>query len=71
MEVPVVGEERRNCNSAVEILRSFVRHRSDRIRDFVRPNKILSDRTFFRKAYNFGHLRSKYIHVLFKEKWTK
>ena len=43
-------------SSAVEILQSFVRHRSDRIRDFVRPNKILSDRTFFHKAYNFDHI---------------
>ena len=33
-------------NSAVEILKSFVRHRSDRILDFVGPNKILSDQTF-------------------------
>ena len=40
----------------VEILQSFVRHRSDRIRDFVRPNKILSDRTFFHKAYTFDHI---------------
>ena len=32
--------------SAVEILKSFVRHRSDRILDFVGPNKILSDQTF-------------------------
>ena len=36
--------------SAVEILESFVRHRSDRILDFVGPNKILSDQTFY-KAY--------------------
>ena len=43
-------------NSAVEILKSFARHRSDRIRNFVRPNKILSDRTFFYKTYNFGHM---------------
>ena len=37
-------------SSAVEILQSFVRHRSDRIPDFVGPNKILSDQTFY-KAY--------------------
>ena len=42
--------------SAIENLQSFVRHRN-RIRDFVRPNKILSDRTFFSfKACNFGHI---------------
>ena len=46
----------RDYASAVEILQSFVRHRSDRIRDFVGPNKILSDRTFFHKAYNFDHI---------------
>ena len=34
--------------SAVEILWSFVRHRSDRILDFVGPNKILSDQTFIK-----------------------
>ena len=33
-------------NSAVEILWKFVRHWSDRILDFVGPNKILSDQTF-------------------------
>ena len=37
-------------NSAVEILQSFVRHRSDRILDFAGPNKILSDQ-IFHKAY--------------------
>ena len=36
--------------SAVEILQSFVRHRSDRILDFAGPNKTLSDQTFH-KAY--------------------
>ena len=51
--------------SAVEILLSFVRHRSDRILDFVGPNKILSDCTF-NKAYGktmfhviFNHLKEK------------
>ena len=34
------------CISAVKILKSFVGHRSYRILDFVRPNKILSDQTF-------------------------
>ena len=61
--------------SAVEILvlQSFVRHRSDGIRDFFRLNKILSDRTFFIKHinYNFGlaynDFRANYMHVLLKD----
>ena len=35
-------------SSAVEILWSFVRHRSDRILDFVGPIKILLDQTFIK-----------------------
>ena len=45
-----MGQKQLYASSAVEIL-SFVRHRSDRIPDFVGPNKILSDQTFY-KAYS-------------------
>ena len=44
-------------HSAVEILKSFVRHWSDRILDFVRQNKILSDQTFY-KTYVLCYFQS-------------
>ena len=57
-------------SSAVEILLSFVRHSSDRILDFVGPNKILLDQTFY-KAYGktmfhviFNHLKIKKYSIL-------
>ena len=62
--------------SAVEILQSFVRHRSDGIRDFVRLNKILSNRTFFfmkhlnynfSPAYNDFRANFMHVHVLLKD----
>ena len=34
--------------SAVKIFKSFIRHRSDKIQDFVGLNKILSDQTFIK-----------------------
>ena len=49
--------------SAVEILKTFVRHLSDRILDFVGPNKILSDQTFlYSLLANYVELFRCYFH---------
>ena len=53
--------------SAVEIHKSFVRHRSDTILEFVGPNKILSDQTFIKPIVtpwkNVLHMKFKVLQV--------